>query len=77
MFLESFGETSGSTIIVEAVISLAHSLGLEVAGEGVESVEQLEFLKGRGCDFAQGYHLAGPLSGGELEQQFEEGLIFG
>jgi len=60
-FLESFGENPSNTIIVEAVISLAHSLGLEVTGEGVESAEQLELLRELGCDFAQGYHLARPL----------------
>jgi len=61
LFLESFGENPSNTIIVEAVISLAHSLGLEVTVEGVESAEQLELLRELGCDFAQGYHLARPL----------------
>jgi EAL domain-containing protein (putative c-di-GMP-specific phosphodiesterase class I) len=51
---------------VEAVISLAHTLGLEVTGEGVESVEQLELLRGMGCNFAQGYHLARPLPSEEV-----------
>jgi diguanylate cyclase (GGDEF)-like protein/PAS domain S-box-containing protein len=60
-FLESFGENPSNMLIVEAVVSLAHSLGLEVTGEGVESAEQLELLRGMGCDFAQGYHLARPL----------------
>jgi EAL domain-containing protein (putative c-di-GMP-specific phosphodiesterase class I) len=67
LFLESFGENPSNMIIVEAVISLAHSLGLEVTGEGVEGVEQLELLRGMGCDFAQGYHLARPLPSEEIE----------
>jgi len=67
-FLESFGENPSNTIIVEAVVSLAHSLGLEVTGEGVESAGQLELLRGMGCDFAQGYHLARPLPREEVEQ---------
>ena len=65
-FLQSFGENPGNKIIVKAVISLAHSLGLEVTGEGVESAEQLELLRGMGCDFAQGYHLARPLPSEEI-----------
>ena len=66
LFLESFGEHPHTTLIVEAVISLAHTLGLEVTGEGVESVEQLELLRGMGCNFAQGYHLARPLPSEEV-----------
>jgi diguanylate cyclase (GGDEF)-like protein len=67
-FLESFTENPSNTIIVEAVVSLAHSLGLEVTGEGVESAEQLEFLRRMGCDFAQGYHLARPLPKEQVER---------
>jgi diguanylate cyclase (GGDEF)-like protein/PAS domain S-box-containing protein len=68
LFLESFGENPSNTLIVEAVISLAHSLGLEVTGEGVQSAEQLEILRGMGCDLAQGYHLTRPLASEEVEQ---------
>jgi EAL domain-containing protein (putative c-di-GMP-specific phosphodiesterase class I) len=62
LFLESLGDNPSNMIIVEAVITLAHSLGLEVTAEGVESAEQLELLRGMGCDFVQGYHLARPLA---------------
>jgi diguanylate cyclase (GGDEF)-like protein/PAS domain S-box-containing protein len=60
-FLKDVRENPANKIIVEAVVSLAHSLGLEVTGEGVESAEQLEILRGMGCDLAQGYYLASPL----------------
>ena len=66
LFLESFGENLSNKIIVEAVISLAHSLGLEVIGEGVESAEQLLSLRSMGCELAQGYHLARPLPSEEV-----------
>jgi EAL domain-containing protein (putative c-di-GMP-specific phosphodiesterase class I) len=48
--------------IVEAVIGLAHSLGLEVVAEGVESVSQLSALHQRGCHLIQGYLFARPMS---------------
>ncbi len=67
LFLESFRENPSNMLIVEAVISLAHSLGLEVTGEGVEGAEQLELLRRMGCAFAQGYHLSWPLPGEEVE----------
>ncbi len=53
--------------IATAVISMAHVLGLRVVGEGVDQDEQLDFLREQGCDEAQGFLIAGPLSREEVE----------
>ena len=42
---------------------MAHALGKRVVAEGIETAEQLEFLRERRCDIAQGFYLARPLSG--------------
>ena len=52
----------GSHEIVKAIVGLAHNLGMEVVGEGVETAEHLEKLRVLGCELAQGFHLSAPLT---------------
>lgn len=52
--------------IVRTIIQMGHSLGLEVVAEGVESEEQLAFLKAEGCDYAQGHLFGDPMTGEEF-----------
>src|SRR5262249_39236362 len=52
--------------IVRAIVSLAHSLHLKVIAEGVETAEQLAFLRSLGCDQYQGYHCSPPLPPAEF-----------
>ena len=47
--------------IARTIITLAHSLALEVVAEGVETPEQLAFLSAHGCGAYQGYHFSRPL----------------
>ncbi len=48
--------------IIKAIINLAHSLGLDVIAEGIETKAQLEILRSLGCEYGQGYFLAYPLN---------------
>ena len=59
--------------IVATIISLAHSLRLSVVAEGVETAEQLEFLRSHGCDAMQGYYFSKPLPAEEVEGLLREG----
>jgi diguanylate cyclase (GGDEF)-like protein len=52
--------------LAAAIIDMAHGLGKQVVAEGVESMPQLDFLRERGCDQAQGFALARPLSVTEI-----------
>jgi diguanylate cyclase (GGDEF)-like protein/PAS domain S-box-containing protein len=61
-FVGGLGEYPGAKMLVSAIISLAHALGLKVIAEGVETEEQLERLRGMGCDLAQGHLFSEPLS---------------
>ena len=53
--------------IVRAIVSLAHSLRLKVVAEGVESTEQLDFLRKIGCDQYQGFHFSKALPASQFE----------
>ncbi len=48
------------------MIAMAHELGLRVVAEGIETVEQLDFLKMEGCDYGQGYFFAPALPAAEF-----------
>lgn len=61
-FVDGLGKDSESTAIVQAVISMAKSLGMRVTAEGIETSDQLEHLRQLECDHGQGYFLARPLS---------------
>jgi EAL domain-containing protein (putative c-di-GMP-specific phosphodiesterase class I) len=54
--------TSDDRIVLQKTIELGHDLGMKVVAEGVETEEQLEFLRNKGCDIAQGYLFTRPLS---------------
>ena len=47
--------------LTTAIIAMAHSLGMTVVAEGVETESQADLLRERGCDFAQGYWLGHPM----------------
>ena len=55
------GTTDGD-VIVKAILSLSHALGLRIVAEGVETMEQAQFLCANGCTLLQGYLLAKPLT---------------
>jgi diguanylate cyclase (GGDEF)-like protein/PAS domain S-box-containing protein len=76
-FIDDVDRNNDSTVIVEAIIGLAHNLDLRVTAEGVERVEHLEFLQKRGCDEVQGYLFGKPMAPEQfadlLEQQAAAG----
>ncbi len=61
-FVMGLGANIEDTALVGMVVDLAHTLGMEVVAEGVESEEQVTLLREMGCDFAQGFYFSKPLS---------------
>ena len=65
-FVKDLMTRADDASIVQAIISLAHSLKLKVVAEGVETPEQLHSLKSMGCDQYQGFHFSPPISATDI-----------
>jgi EAL domain-containing protein (putative c-di-GMP-specific phosphodiesterase class I) len=68
-FVRDIGTDPEDEAVVRAIVRLGHALGKEVVAEGVETEAQLGFLRRLGCDAAQGFLLARPLSAQEVGQR--------
>jgi len=71
-FVRELSIDADDAAIVRAIITLAHSLRLQVIAEGVENAAQLEFLRAEGCDLMQGYLFSRPLGTEAFEQLLRE-----
>jgi diguanylate cyclase (GGDEF)-like protein len=80
-FVHGLEQNRNDEAITQAIIALSHSMGLRCIAEGVETMTQFEFLRGHGCEEAQGYLISRPLEEPELrswwKMQEEENRIVG
>lgn len=60
-FVRDISSDSNDAAIVEAIVQLAHALGIHVVAEGIEHAASQRLLRSLGCDLMQGYHLAPPM----------------
>lgn len=74
-FIRNLTPGSEDLVLCEAMIVMAHRLGLKVVGEGVETVAQRDLLLAAGCDFAQGYLYSRPVEAGRFEALLRHGHI--
>jgi diguanylate cyclase len=71
-FVKELSTRAEDASIVQAIISLAHSLKLKVIAEGVETSEQLSFLRSMGCDQYQGFHFSPPLPASDFSKRVQD-----
>ena len=75
--IQQLGKSYKSGIIVSELIKLAISLGVETVAEGVEDIEQAEFLRTVGCTKLQGYYYCKPISYENIIERYKEGKQIG
>ena len=73
-FLEEVPINAASATLAETIITMAHALGKEVVAEGVETEEQMQFLREHGCDIAQGFYLARPMPVAQVSELLQARL---
>lgn len=65
-FVRGLPENHNDATLIDAIVKMAHGIGLQLVGEGVETPSQHAFLSERGCEFQQGYLFGKPISGSEM-----------
>lgn len=76
MFIKCLPDDQHDAAIASAIIGMAHSLKLRVVAEGVESTEQLKFLRDLGCNCGQGYLFSEPLPSDAINQMLARNVDF-
>lgn len=75
-FVQNLPHSGNDAKIAQHIVEMAHALGLSVIAEGVETSEQLQFLKGIGCDEVQGYLLSRPVPAEDFERLLQQPIPF-
>jgi diguanylate cyclase (GGDEF)-like protein len=71
-FMSEVPDNYQATTLLATIIDMAHALGKQVVAEGVETLPQLDYLRERGCDVAQGFVLARPLNVADVTERLAQ-----
>jgi EAL domain-containing protein (putative c-di-GMP-specific phosphodiesterase class I) len=63
-------------VLFNAIVVMAHALGMRVVAEGVETLDQLRALQGLGCDEIQGFYVSRPVAAAELPAMMQQESLF-
>jgi len=72
-FIHNIGTDFSAETLIESILAMAGRLGIEVVAEGIETEQQLNYLKKFGCDYGQGYFLAHPMNQDSFTSFIESG----
>ena len=71
-FIDDIPYENDDVAIVKAIIAMGSAMGYQILAEGVEQIEQLEFLKAQGCSYYQGYFKSKPLCASDFDRLLKE-----
>ncbi len=74
-YVQDVIDDEGDASLVKAIIQMGHSFGMQVVAEGVETIEQLEFLQQHGCNLMQGYLISKPVPTTQVVKLLEHHII--
>ena len=74
-FVSNLAAESSDMVLCEAIIVMAHKLGIKVIAEGVETQEQYDLLTAASCDYGQGYLFSRPVPADEFERLFDGPIV--
>lgn len=74
-FIRDYSKEREAESLIPGIIAIGHASGMKIVAEGVETREQLEFLKREGCDTVQGYVYSRPVPPKEIERMFHQPLV--
>jgi diguanylate cyclase (GGDEF)-like protein len=77
IFVDDVEKNNDNSTIVSNTIALAQEMDLSVIAEGVETIEQVNFLKAHGCDMIQGYYFSKPVDAETFTKLLTSGTLFG
>ena len=72
-FVRDIPDDAEDMAIATAIIAMAHNLGIKVVAEGVETLDQLQFLQHQGCDYLQGFYLSRPIDADAVTALLQRG----
>ncbi len=77
-FVKNLKLGSDDVVLIQAIIVMAHQLGIKVVAEGIETKAQMDILIANGCDYGQGYYFSKPLDGAkflDFYESWDKGLL--
>jgi diguanylate cyclase (GGDEF)-like protein len=74
-FVRDIDKDPDDQLIVKATIELAHTLGMKVTAEGVETAEGYELLRQMKCDYVQGYYISRPIEADQIASWYDDAVV--